>query len=142
MSMAPAIAHAKELEAGRRYGGGVAGRSFRVARRDRGQARQRDRCTALALVPWHVPSFCKRHARQHLSIWLATIATTAIAVKLRDAKSESITKSRAARCRALGDSHAASKLRRKDSVPSICAAMLCGANPTAERQHHANRSHH
>ena len=71
--------------------------------------------------------------QQHLSIWRATIATTAIAAKLRDAKSESITKTRAATCRVLGDLHAASKLRRKDSVPSICASMLSGTNPTAER---------
>ena len=33
-------------------------RSFRVARPDRGQARQRDRCTRPSpLMPWHVPNF-------------------------------------------------------------------------------------
>ena len=60
---------------------------------------------------------------------LATIATTAIAARLRDAKSESIRNTRAATCRVLGDLHAASKLRRKDSVPSMCHnVMRCKSN--------------
>jgi hypothetical protein len=83
------------------------------------------------LVPWHVPNFANDEAAfVHLACHDCHNGNSR---KLRDAKSESIRKTRAATCRVLGDLDTASKLRRKDSVPSIYAAMLCGVNPTAER---------
>jgi hypothetical protein len=136
-----AIAHAKELETGRRYRVPSAymhqrGRSSWPLFSSRSPGSRtstptRSMHAPSPLVPWHVPNFANDMRGSIRPFGLPP--TTAIAARLRDAKSESIRKTRAATCRVLGDLHAAPKLRKKDSVPSICAATLCGTNPTTER---------
>jgi hypothetical protein len=147
-----AIAHAKELEAGRRYRVPSApmhqrGRSSWPLFSSRSPGSRtstptRSMHTRSLVVPWHVPSFCKRHARQHLSIWHATIATTAIAARLRDAKSESTQRpalQHAAPCATcMQHQSCAGRTRFHLSVLQCYAVQI----QLLRGQHHANRSHH